>query len=33
MVRKGYTVNFGINMYKISKSRSIIRKAKNKKGL
>jgi len=33
MVQKGYTVNFGTNIYEISKARSIIGRAKNRKGL
>jgi len=33
MVQKRYTVNFGTNMCKISKARSIIERAKNRKGL
>jgi len=33
MVQKGYTVNFGTNICEISKARSIIGKAKNRKGL
>jgi len=33
MVQKRYTVNFGTNIYKISKARSIIGRAKNRKGL
>jgi len=33
IVQKGYTVNFGTNMYKISKAGSIIERAKNRKGL
>jgi len=33
MIQKGYTVNFGTNICKISKARSIIGRAKNKKGL
>jgi len=33
MVRKGYTVNFGTNLCKISKARLVIGKAENRKGL
>jgi len=33
MVRKRYAVNFGTNIYEISKSESIIGKAENKKEL
>jgi len=33
MVQKEYIVNFGTNMCEISKARSIIERAKNRKGL